>query len=196
MLLLVRERSKTNRESRNQTCGIACHARNPWGSKSRSIESIKKTGDIFFAESDRDWILDGANVHISMVGYDTGNEEVKILDGKIVDNITPDLNSASDLTTLNKYQENVKLCFMGPSPKGPFDISEILALEMLHRDGNPHGKPNSDVIRPVVSGVDITSQSAQSMDYRFRSNPHGGSCKIRSTVSAREKPRISDTIPK
>ena len=35
----------------------------------------RQTGDIFFAESDREWILDGANVHISMVGFDCGRRE-------------------------------------------------------------------------------------------------------------------------
>jgi len=36
------------------------------------LKRIKQTGDIFFAESDRKWILSGATVHVSMVGFDDG----------------------------------------------------------------------------------------------------------------------------
>jgi hypothetical protein len=39
------------------------------------LKRIKNTGDIFFGESDRDWILDGASVHVSMVGFDAGEEK-------------------------------------------------------------------------------------------------------------------------
>jgi len=41
------------------------------GGKNRSVLSrIKESGNIFFAESDRAWILDGASVRVSMVGFD------------------------------------------------------------------------------------------------------------------------------
>ena len=49
-----------------------CSVRASWprrairgGANRKVLERIKETGDIFFAESDRDWILDGANVHVS-----------------------------------------------------------------------------------------------------------------------------------
>jgi len=37
---------------------------------------------------------------------------------------------------------------------GPFDIDESLALQMA-RSPNPHGKPNSDVLRPRLTARDI-----------------------------------------
>ena len=43
------------------------------GANREVLKRIKEDGDIFFAESDRDWILDGANVHVSMVGFDNGD---------------------------------------------------------------------------------------------------------------------------
>ena len=55
------------------------------------LKRIKDTGDIFFAESDRDWILAGANVHVSMIGFDDGAESSKLLDGKTVERINPNL---------------------------------------------------------------------------------------------------------
>ena len=47
----------------------------------QSWNESKNTGDIFFAESDRDWILDGANVHVSMVGFDNGDEANRVSNG-------------------------------------------------------------------------------------------------------------------
>ena len=42
------------------------------GANRKVLERIKETGDIFWAQSDRDWILDGAAVNVSMVGFDNG----------------------------------------------------------------------------------------------------------------------------
>ena len=53
----------------------------PGRSNRRVLERIRETGGIFFAESDRPWILDGAAVRVSMVGFDDGSETREILDG-------------------------------------------------------------------------------------------------------------------
>jgi hypothetical protein len=88
------------------------------------LRHIKETGDIFFAESDRDWVLDGANVHISMVGFDGDQEKERLLDGKPVAQINADLSAAdADLTTAARLRENLGLAFMGDTKGGPFDIS-------------------------------------------------------------------------
>ena len=47
------------------------------GANREVLKRIKETGDIFFAESDREWILAGANVHVSMVGFDDGAEKIE-----------------------------------------------------------------------------------------------------------------------
>ena len=62
------------------------------------LKRIKETGDIFFAMSDREWILDGANVHVSMIGFDDGSEKPRTLDGKVVDEIHSNLTAAADMT--------------------------------------------------------------------------------------------------
>ena len=51
------------------------------GANREVLERIKQTGDIFFAYADRDWVLDGATVHVSMVGFDNGLETKMRLDG-------------------------------------------------------------------------------------------------------------------
>jgi type II restriction/modification system DNA methylase subunit YeeA len=122
------------------------------------INRIKQDGSVFFAVSDRDWVLDGANVHVSMVGFDDGSEQQRNLDGKSVGTINANLTATTDVTTARPMKDNIGVCFMGPSPKAPFDITDEMARSMLIQGGNVHGRPDSDVIRRVQSGVDLTAR--------------------------------------
>ena len=126
------------------------------GANREVLKRIKESGGIFFAISDREWILDGAAVHISMVGFDDGSEKERTLDGCPVPAIHANLSaSTADTTQAVALPENRSLSFMGDTKVGPFDIPENLAREMLAAR-NPHGKPNSDVVRPWVNGLDLT----------------------------------------
>ncbi len=128
------------------------------GANRETLKRIKATGDIFFAESDRPWILNGANVHVSMVGFDDGSGKERVLDGQPVDNINSNLTSVADITQARVLTANLNVAFMGDTKGGAFDITEDVALEMLHAP-NPHGRPNSDVIVPWVNGLDVTRRS-------------------------------------
>ena len=44
------------------------------GANRRIIERIKADGDIFLAWADEPWVVEGAAVHVSFVGYDDGSE--------------------------------------------------------------------------------------------------------------------------
>jgi type II restriction/modification system DNA methylase subunit YeeA len=125
------------------------------GASREVLKRIKETGDIFFAESDRDWILDGANVHVSMVGFSADKNEETILDGNAVAEINANLSSTADVTQARVLVENKNIAFMGDTKGGAFDIDDEVALEMM-RAPNPHGKPNSDVVVPWVNGLDVT----------------------------------------
>ncbi|GAB4254079.1 MULTISPECIES: class I SAM-dependent DNA methyltransferase [Deferrisoma] len=125
------------------------------GANRRVLERIKETGDIFFAESDRDWILDGAAVHVSMVGFDDGEETERVLDGRRVDRINADLTARADLTRAVRLPALRNLAFMGDTKGGPFDLPADEALPLLGLP-NPHGRPNSDVLVPWVNGLDVT----------------------------------------
>lgn len=70
------------------------------GANREVLKRIKETGDIFFAVSDRDWVLNGANVHISMVGFDDGSETSRQLDGAGVSQIHSNLTAQAGDTTL------------------------------------------------------------------------------------------------
>ena len=128
------------------------------GANRRVLQRIKETGDIFMAWSDHPWMLEGAAVHISIVGFDDGSESDRELDGHPVDVINANLTAGADLTAAKRLEENLGIAFMGDTKGGPFDISGELAQEMLDSP-NPHGKSNEDVVRPWVNGRDITDRS-------------------------------------
>ena len=123
------------------------------------LDRIKQSNNIFWARSDRNWILDGATVHVSMVGFDNGTEQECLLDGHSVSVINSDLTASVDVTQARRLPENAGICFMGPSPKAPFDIDQELAQRMLSAPINVNGRPNADVVRPVASGIDLVQQS-------------------------------------
>jgi hypothetical protein len=127
------------------------------GANRRVLELIKGTGDIFFAVSDRKWILDGANVHVSMVGFDDGAENRRSLDGADVVVVNTDLTSGVDVTAARPLATNLALCFMGDTKGGSFELEESEALGLLNAP-NPHGRPNSDVLVPWVNGIDVTQR--------------------------------------
>lgn len=126
------------------------------------LERIKESGDIFLAWSDRQWMLDGAAVRISIVGFDLGKETHKSLDDVIVAQISSDL-SVSVKATLNRLKENENkenenIGFEGIKKNGPFEVTLAQAKEFFRSDGNPNGRPNSDVVKRWANGQDITDR--------------------------------------
>ena len=126
------------------------------GANRKVLERIKASGDIFMAWADRKWILDGAAVQVSMVGFDAGVERDRALDGLPVQSINTNLTSDLDLTQAKRLVENSGLAFMGDTKGGAFDIAPDQAVLLLHAPLNANGRPNSDVVRPWVNGLDIT----------------------------------------
>ena len=127
------------------------------GANRNVLRRIKESGDIFLAWSDQPWILEGAAVHTSIVGFDDGIETVRELDGETVGSINANLTEGPDIAEAKPLRENLGIAFMGDTKGGPFDISESVALSMLEQP-NPDGRDNRDVVRPRVNGKDITSR--------------------------------------
>ncbi len=133
------------------------------------LERIIETGGMFYAQADRKWIQNGVAVRVSMVGFDDGSETNRLLNetpdddpqhallrAKPVPAINANLTgSASDTTGARCLRENVGISFMGDTKVGPFEIPESAAQQFLS-SLNPHGKPNSSVVRPWANGLDLT----------------------------------------
>ena len=140
------------------------------GVNRRTLERVKESGDIFYAQADRKWIQDGVAVHVSMVGFDNGSETRRFLNetpdddpaGALVralpvEGINANLTSGLDLTKAQMLMENLGVCYQGPVVVGPFYIDRATASRMLP-DPNPHAHPNSDVILPLINADDVTGR--------------------------------------
>ena len=130
------------------------------GANRNVLRRIKESGDIFLAWSDQPWVLEGAAVHTSIIGFNNGSETVRELDGETVESINANLTEGPDITEARRLKENLGIGFMGDTKGGPFDIPESVALSMLGQP-NPDGRHNRDVVRPRVNGKDITSRPSR-----------------------------------
>ncbi|MPZ49318.1 MAG: class I SAM-dependent DNA methyltransferase [Dehalococcoidia bacterium] len=142
---------------RTQRAGLLATQGIRGGANRDTLRRIKASGDIFFAESDRPWILNGAAVHVSMIGFDDGSETRRLLDGQPVEGINPNLTGRHDLTSAKRLPENLGLSFMGDTKGGAFDIDPPTAHWLLLQP-NPDGRSNSDIVRPWVNGDDLTGR--------------------------------------
>jgi len=125
------------------------------------LKRIKETGDIFWAQSDRNWIQDGVAVHVSMVCFDNGTETIRILNGNAVANVNANLTGSDDLTTAYTLTENLKICFIGTKKAGAFDIDAEFAMHLLQAPLNPNSRPNSDVVFPWLNGKMIAGREPE-----------------------------------
>ena len=122
----------------------------------RVVEHIKESGDLFMVWRDRPWVLEGAAVRVSLLGFDDGTELDKYLDGVKIPRITSDLRGDIDLTQAKRLAENTGIAFIGDTKKGQFDIPSAVADTMLKAPPNPNGRLNKEVIVPWINGLDLT----------------------------------------
>jgi type II restriction/modification system DNA methylase subunit YeeA len=131
------------------------------GDNRKVLDYIREAATIFEAWSDEPWVVEGAAVRVSLVCFAPEVEEICHLDGKPVVEIFSDLTARDagagvDVTKAKRLSSNSSKAFQGPVKVGPFDIPGSLARHMLQMPLNPHGRPNSDVVKPWVNGKDIT----------------------------------------
>ena len=122
------------------------------------LDRILNDSTIFDAWADEPWVVEGAAVRVSLIclaGSDSGLPTA--LNGVDAAGINADLTTGqSDLTTARALARNVGVAFMGDIKRGPFDIPGDLARDWLRLPANPNGRPNADVLRPWVNGMDLT----------------------------------------
>jgi hypothetical protein len=129
------------------------------GQNRKVLERIQETSTIFHAWSDEPWINEGAAVRVSLVGFGTATGPV-ILNSQPVTAIYADLTGQAldmdgvDLTQARPLTENAGVCCYGSQQKGQFEIEGGDARHLL-ADPNPHGKPNSGVIKRAINAKQI-----------------------------------------
>ena len=138
------------------------------GANRRALQAATDGRPIFDAWSDEPWVIDGAAVRVSLVcfsGVDDKHRTAIRLDGEPADTIHTDLTARRgdegiDLTQVKRLSINSGVAFMGDTKSGAFDIPGDLAREWLRLPANPNGRPNSDVLKPWVNGMDLTRRPA------------------------------------
>ena len=126
------------------------------GSSRYVLDEISKKYVIFSAVQDQEWVLDGADVRISIVCFGQTTEP-RTLDGLPCLHINSDLTAGHDTTTASKLAENKSISFQGTISSGPFDIDWETASEWL-ASPTVAGHPPSDVLRPWINATDITKR--------------------------------------
>ncbi|MGE4449146.1 MAG: class I SAM-dependent DNA methyltransferase, partial [Azospira sp.] len=143
------------------------------GANRKVLERICETTRIFEAWSDEEWVNEGAAVRVSLVGFGVSSQSVSgsWLDGSEVEAIYSDLTGGYglNLTQAVRLDENTNVGFQGPVLVGPFEVEMPEALAWLSSP-NPNGQSNSDVLKPLTNGKDITSRSRGLwvVDFDFR----------------------------
>jgi len=114
---------------------------------------------IVFALSDQPWVVDGADVRVSLVVCSTDTPERILLDGKAVESITPDLKSYQvNLRASRPLSENRKRAVRGVEKGGPFELQGAKAREFLCRPLNPNGQKNAAVVKRYITVSDIVGR--------------------------------------
>ena len=133
------------------------------GGRNRAVlDRIAEASVIFDAWSDEPWVIDGAAVRVSLVCF--GSRDTKSpmrLNGATVSRINADLTAGTaDLTKARKMARNAGCAFMGDVKGGAFDVPGELAREWLRLPANPNGRPNADILKPWLNGMDVTRRPA------------------------------------
>jgi SAM-dependent methyltransferase len=128
------------------------------GANRRVLDRIRDSGQtIFEAWSDEQWFVDSAAVRVSLVCFGQAPDADRKLDGTPVREIFTDLTAGGlDLTTAARLSENAGVAFMGDTKGGAFDVPGEVARAWLALPRNPNGRPNADVLKPWVNGLDVT----------------------------------------
>lgn len=151
-------------EGKLQRAGLVSTNSIRGGANRKVLDAIAYELRIFNAWGDESWVNDGAAVRVSLVCFaESAAAQSPFLNGKAVEHINADLSAGTssgvefDLTVAKRLIANQGLSFQGAVKVGDFDVQGELARQWL-TSPNPHGKPNSDVLRPLCNAKDLTTR--------------------------------------
>jgi len=147
------------------------------GSNRKVLDRITASTRIFDAWSDEPWINEGAAVRVSLVCFGSSDQRIQ-LDGQTVGQINSDLTGDKvDLTLAMPLAENLAVTVRGCEKGGAFEVPGTVAREWLILP-NPNGRPNSDVLKPWVNGMDCTRRPSDTWIIDFGINTNEASASL------------------
>lgn len=131
--------------------------------KGTNLPILKRIADdarLFEAWSEERWVVEGANVDVSIVCFEARSERSLgiRLNGTTVTSINADLTSGLDLTRARTLRANGSGSYLGVQKSGPFDIEGDLARRWLREPTNLNRQTNSSVLKPYWNGDDLTGR--------------------------------------
>lgn len=158
------------------------------GASREVLQPIANADRLFEVWRNEPWTVDGAAVRVAIICFSKAKAPFTKLDGAIVQGVFADLRPVSTTHNVNlglakPLLENNKISFQGvvsrsnvkkseaekrKLPPASFILSGHDARQMLAATGNPNGRPNSDVIVPLLVGDDITSRPMDRFIVDFR----------------------------
>jgi hypothetical protein len=122
-------------------------------------EALYTKAPILLAQSDEPWVVDGADVRVSLVVCSAEKCGDALLDGNAVKKITPDLKGLGiDLRARQTLGQNRKRAVRGVEKGGPFELDGESARKLLSLPTNPNGLKNAVVIKRYATVADIVSR--------------------------------------
>ncbi len=118
------------------------------------LDRITSGSGIFMAWPDQPWVLEGASVRVSIVGFGVHGSGDCTLSGATVDRINSNLTASLALSLAQRLPGKSQLVFEGISPAGQFDVGEMVAQTWLDLP-NPSGASNHAVLKRYVVAKDI-----------------------------------------
>lgn len=135
------------------------------------MTAIARDAVIFDAWSDEPWIVDGADVRVSLVCFAKENIGTDLkLDGRCVSKILSNLTSNEsdfDLTAVGSLKENIGFCVRGLELGGPFEIDHSTFQMLASLPTNPNGLKNTSVLPKMTSADDLTGRPSETFFIDF-----------------------------
>ena len=127
----------------------------------RSVMSTLATGlTIYNAWSDEPWIVDGADLRVSIVCFARARTGTASLDGRSVLRIFPDLSGGTaDLTKSLPLRHNQDVSVRGIERGGAFHVPGEVARLWTAKPLNPNNRPNADVLKRFITVRDLLGRS-------------------------------------
>lgn len=136
------------------------------GANRTVLDRIVEDAEIYEAWENQNWVLDGAAVRVCLICFSSHGSNTTLiprLDGKEVRAIRPDLTEETlggvNLLHAETLAANQHTAFIGAQLSGPFGVDGETARMWLKSPANPSGRHNSEVVRPLIGGDDITGRS-------------------------------------
>ncbi|RWH11632.1 MAG: class I SAM-dependent DNA methyltransferase [Mesorhizobium sp.] len=143
------------------------------GTNRKVLDGAAALNGIFNAWSDEEWTVDGADVRVSLVGFEAQNHSNATLDGRQVDGIGSDLKPKLIEAAPVALTENKGVAGQGTISGGPFEVAPMVARQLLTAPTNPNGEANAKVLRPWRNGDDLTDRPSDwwIIDFGEREQP-------------------------